>query len=108
MESTFDKMVMLSATLVIISQQISQIIMHVYVIWITPLLNDACKTYGCFGSERVLKPVDTSWLCITGLVSALGQYSNGLGQIMKSPSVRTLTYYYIAQMNSRNALPTGL
>ena len=35
--------------------------------------------------------LNTSYACITGLVSALGQCSNGLERLMHSPSARALT-----------------
>jgi len=54
------------------------------------------------------------FVCITGLVSALGQCSNGLKRIMHSPLARalsrprTLLHRPRAQIKSRNAHTTGI
>ena len=54
-------------------------------------LDDAQQTYACLRSVRALNTLDTSWQCIMGLLSALGQYSNSLGQIMHSPLALALS-----------------
>jgi len=52
------------------------------------------------GRWVALSYLDTSFVCITGLVGALGQCSNGLERILHSPSARALSHprprYYIA------------
>jgi len=54
------------------------------------------------GKQVALNYLDTSFVCITGLVSALGQCSNGLGWIMHL--LRLMHYptqdrYYIARVH---------
>ena len=48
-------------------------------------MSNAQRNCGCFRSIRELNTLETSWQCIAGLVSVLGQLNNGLGRIMYSP-----------------------
>jgi len=66
------------------------------------------------GKWVALNYLNTSFVCITGLVSALGRCSNGLERIMHSPSARALPrpwpllHHPRAQIQFRNAHTTGI
>jgi len=66
------------------------------------------------GKWVVLNYLNTSFMCITGLVSALGQCSNGLEWLMHSPSAHVLSHPRLllhrprALIKPRNAHTTGI
>jgi len=66
------------------------------------------------GKQAALNYLNTSFVCITGLVSALRQCSNGLEWIMHSPSARALSHPRLllhrlrALIKSCNAHTTGI
>jgi len=66
------------------------------------------------GKLVALNYLNTSFVCITGLVSALGQCSNGLERIMHSPSAHALSrpqpllHHPHALIKSRNTHTTGI